>query len=514
MSVSSRLISGTVAAWVQIGINLVTQLALVPLYLTYWSVETYGLWLAILSFASILNSLDLGFQEYLGFEFLKIEKANLSKISKYLCSSVFVGIILGIIQVIIMIGVVYFGLLPHLLGETIIEEDNHHVLYEAGIVLLLQGLAWLICGSIGGLLTRALSAFGYYPRMAWWGVFASLLMNLTPAIAVMNGAGLLYTGIILAVVRVLSDVPVYVDMIRLLRKEGVQVVYPSIKLGWQIFIRSSVISVTNLLENFRQQGARLFLTPFVGATGLAAFATMRTGANVAMQGLHTITNPLMPDLMRFLHQRDQVRSNTAFSTVWIVAIALMAPALIFLQAVFEPLYSAWTRGKIPFNPGLFALLSLGVLVYAISQPAISVVRGNNLLKNQIIISSLTAAVVIVGILLLVPLLGIIGAGMAIILAEIIACIAYSIVAKHWLYNNELLWPRRSFNIALISVWIAAIAMGGMIWLPPYKWIITCISMLALFWNFMRYWHTLPELATQHAKRLAVSFPGVKFLFSK
>ena len=107
MSVSSRLISGTVAAWVQIGINLVTQLALVPLYLTYWSVETYGLWLAILSFASILNSLDLGFQEYLGFEFLKIEKANLSKISKYLCSSVFVGIILGIIQVIIMIGVVY-----------------------------------------------------------------------------------------------------------------------------------------------------------------------------------------------------------------------------------------------------------------------------------------------------------------------------------------------------------------------------------------------------------------------
>ncbi|WP_069660969.1 lipopolysaccharide biosynthesis protein [Arcticibacter eurypsychrophilus] len=513
MSVSSRLISGTVAAWVQIGINLLTQLALVPIYLTYWRVETYGLWLAILSFAAILNSLDLGFQEYLGYEFLKIGREDLSKISEYLCSSIFIGVVLGIIQIVIMIGAVFWGILPHLLGERLTRINNTNTIYDAGIVLLLQGAAWLICGSIGGLLNRVLSVFGYYPRMAWWGIFASVLMNLTPAIAVMNGAGLLYTGIILAIVRVLSDVPIYVDMIRLLRKEGVKIVFPSLMLGWQIFVRSSVISVTNLFENFRQQGARLFLTPFVGAIGLAAFATMRTGANVAMQGLHTITNPLMPDLMRFLHQRDQVRSNIAFSTVWVVAIALMAPALIVLQAVFEPLYRAWTRGQIPFNHWLFALLSLGVLVYAISQPAISVVRGNNLLKQQITISSLTAGVVILGIVILVPLFGIMGAGMAILLAEIIACVAYSMVAKQWLSQHELIWPQRSFNRALISVWIAAISMSGMIWLPQYKWIIICISMLALFWNFWRYWHTLPVLATQHAMRLVINLPGVKFLFS-
>jgi len=513
MSVSSRLISGTTASWVQIGITLVTQLTLVPLYLSYWDVTTYGLWLAVLSLSALLTSLDLGFQEYIGFEFLRFGKKNLPELSKYLCSGLIIGIGMGIIQLLLISACLFFGNIGSFLGE---ESTVKHaqLIHEAGLVLLMQSFAWLICGSIGGILTRALSTFGHYHRMAWWGVFSALLMNVAPAVAVIFGASLLETGLIVAGVRILADIPIYIDMIRLLRKEGIVNTSPSIKLGWNIFIKSILLSVTGLCENLRQQGARLLLTPFTGAAGLAAFSTMRTGTNVAMQGLHTITNPLMPELMLFLHNRDQERSDKAFGTVWIVSISLLTPALVCAQVIVEPLYEAWTRGRIPFNPWLFAALSVSVLVYAIAQPAIAIVRGNNLLNAQLLISGLTATIALTGIFLLVPWLGITGAGVALLLAEIAANIGFRMVARRWLRKNELIWPEQAFYMSATSVGIAAAAMVLIILLPTYKWALLTLSMLLLLWNCWRYWQVLPLLSTSRAKHIIGSLPVVRFLFPR
>lgn len=513
MSVSSRLISGTAASWVQIGVNMMTQLALVPLYLTYWNVETYGLWLAVIAFATLVNSLGFGHQEYLGFEFLKQGKANVASMSKYLCSGVCMGIVLSLVQIIFIAVLINCNVIPYLLADAVLNLDKQ-VLNDAGYVLMLQFIIWLVCGSAEGIMSRALCALGYFPRMAWWGVFAAIIMNITPVIAVVCGAGLLQAGITLTIVRIIAGVPIYFDMFRLLKKEHVRLVSPSVQLGWSHFAHSSVIFASTAFENLRQQGARLFLTPLAGSAQLAAFATMRTGANVAMQGLHTITNPLMPELMRFLHQRDEVRSKVAFSTVWIVSVALMAPALVTIQAFIEPLYLSWTRGRLPFNPLLFAVLSLNVLIYATVQPAISVMKGNNLLKPQILIAMLAAAVVAIGMFVFVPWLGVLGAGIALMLAEIASSILFRMVAKTWLHQHGLNWPEKSYGIALTSIWIAGIAMGSIAWFPEQKWFVLLISLFFLFWNFWRYWQALPLLATERAKGLVGHLPGFKLLFSK
>jgi O-antigen/teichoic acid export membrane protein len=189
---------------------------------------------------------------------------------------------------------------------------------------------------------------------------------------------------------------------------------------------------------------------------------MRTGANVALQGLNTIVNPMLPDLMRFLHGRDQPRSEAAFATVWIVVVALMAPGVVILQTFIEPFYVFWTQGKITFDPMLFAMLSLGVLVYAVVQPAMAVVIGNNLTKTQFSLAGL-AAVTLLGVLcLLVPIIGIIGAAIALLLAEIVAAIGYKIYAQRWLNENDLEWPRRPFYLAVTSVCIAAVSLTCML----------------------------------------------------
>ncbi|GAB3784574.1 hypothetical protein GCM10028818_44500 [Spirosoma horti] len=295
----------------------------------------------------------------------------------------------------------------------------------------------------------------------------------------------------------------------LARKEKIRFSKPSWKLGSYNFVRSLAIFGKVLLENVRQQGVRLFLAPLAGATGLVAFSTMRTGANVALQGLRTITNPLMPELVRFLHQRDQDRVDASFGIIWIMVVALIAPAIVVLQAVVEPLYTIWTRGQVPFDPLLFAILSLAILVYAVAQPAMAVVIGNNMLKPQVVLPALAAFIVVAGLFILVPDNGILGAGVALLLAEIAAAIGYKTVAERWLENNDLRWPTQPFRIAVTAIWIAALAMGAMTQFPQMKWMILVAAIVLFSWNFWRYWQILPSFATDRIRKLLMNLPGVR-----
>lgn len=510
MSTAARLISGSVASWARIGVTLMSQMALVPLYLTYWDVSTYGTWLAIQALASLLVNLDLGHQEFLGFEFMRIGKDNRLQMSHLLWSGVVVGIVVCLFQ-LFMIGVLLAtGILPYLIGKS--GALTPAIIRSAGIILLLQGIAWLIGTSITGLLFRVLAPFGYYPRMAWWNFFTSIIAAVAPVTAVMLGADLLITGIVTAGTTIALSIPLYFDLFRLLRKEKIPFMAPSWKVGFKNFILSLAVFGKVSLENIRQQGVRIVMAPLAGTSGLAAFSTMRTGANVALQGLNTISHPLIPDLMRFLQQRDQGRSESSFATIWLVVVVLMAPAVVVLQAIIEPFYLTWTRGQISFNPWLFAILSLSVLIYAVVQPATTVVVGNNLLKPQLAISALSAIVVISGIHALVPVIGILGAGIALFAGEIVTTIGYKIVAERWLEQNGLKWPNQSFLIALTSVGIAAVAMALMIWLPHVKWFILIISGLMFSLNIWRYWQVLPTIATQYTLRLVSNLPGIKKFF--
>lgn len=507
MSTAARLISGTTASWMRIGIIMVSQVALVPLYLNYWSVETYGVWLALQAMVAVMTIIDLGHQTYLGYEFLRLANTNKSELSKNLWSGVSAGGCIGALQVILVLIFIYTNTLPSFLGKAELQDPS--LVHQAGIVLLMQLVAWLIASSTGGLFVRALEPFGYYPRLAWWGVFMEVVKNVVPAGAVIFGGDLMVAGVALACATTLANIPIYIDMFRLMRKMEIKFAKPSLKLAYQNFIRSTAVAGKQLLEQARQQGSRLVLAPLSGAAALAAFSTMRTGSNVALQGLNTITNPLMPDLMRFLHARDQMRSEAAFGTVWVVVVALMSPAVVILQTFVAPLFTLWTQGQIPFDPTLFAILSLTVLVYAVAQPAMAVVMGNNLMKPQLLLSVVSAILVIGGIIVLVPVMGILGAGVALLIAEIISSIGYTLFARFWMKKTSLVWPTKSFLIAAMSVVIAAVSMGSMIAFPELKWLIFALTLVLFAWNFWRYWLVLPTVVTHRVLHFASRVPVLK-----
>lgn len=508
-SLFKRVLSGSIASWCSIILGFIAQIITVPVFLAKWNAHVYGQWLALLSFFTLIQLIDTAHQTYIGNEVLKIGANNIKQLKQTLFSAIAVSIPFGLLQVFVLFFLFYFtGFDSFLIHQFSFEPD---FINNMRILIIAHSVMWSVFGSAGGMLVRGLIPFGYYPKMAWWGVYIQSVTIFMPAITLLLGWNFLQVGLSLIIATALVNVHLSFEFYKLYSKIGLRFDSWSIKLGLYNFKKSQFIIYRNILEIFRNQGLRLLLAPLSGVSGLATFATIRTGANVALQGLSTITNPLMPELMRFLNQRDQARSETAFGTVWVVVVFILSPGVAILQAIVEPLFLIWTQGKILFDPLLFAILSLGVLVYGVAQPAMAVVTGNNLLKSQFLVSLIAAFLVIGGMFILVSKIGLVGVGLSLLAAEVVSAIGYIIIARHWLNQNGMLWPKRPASFVFLSVCIAACSMGLMILFPQFKLLVLGVSMVFFFWNGIRYWQLLPSIATQRAKVIVHNF-SANFFF--
>jgi O-antigen/teichoic acid export membrane protein len=507
MSAIKRVISGSIASWLSILIGIFTQIILVPIYLNFWSLHEYSLWLIIQSFSGFFSIIDKSHQNYLGFEFLKYGKFAKKEIGFTLTSGILFSAIIALFQIVIILLLYFSDSLTLIIGKNnTIGDDTSNVFIS---VILFQVFGWIISGSIGGLLLRSVYPFGYYSRMAWWGTIVALLNNIAPVIIIVLGGHIFFTGLIQAILMIVFSLPIYYEILNILHKENVGFKQFSLLTGFQNYKNSTFLALKDFLEYFRQQGVRLIITSITLSKEVIIFNTTRTGANTALQGLSTITNPLMPELMTFLHERKQDKIEASLGTIWIIVIALMCPGVLILQSFIEPFFIIWTQNKVVFNPGLFATLSLGVLIYGAAQPALAIVTGNNLIKPQILISAIAAIIVIAGMWFLIPKLGILGSGISLLTAEVTSLFLYRNYASKWLISYSLKWPLKQFNLVFLQIIIVTISMFLIIHYSIHKNIILLISISTQTYVFILFFKSLPIIV----KDKIYSFLSKKLLIS-
>ena len=369
-----------------------------------------------------------------------------------------------------------------------------------------MAVTWLFTGSLGGLIVRWLTPFGYWPQFAWWGVVNAMVMAVVPALAVFFGADLFQAMIALSLANLVYYTVFFIALARIVSDQGFTAVRPNIGQGLMQGFHSLWLMAKSLAEMARQQGSRIILAPLAGVADMAAFATMRTGANFALQGLNTITSPVMPELMRFLSARDQARTESTFAIVWLMLCAVLSPAILIVQWLAPTLFPLWTHGKIAFDPWLFGMLSMGVSVLALAQPAAAVLQGNNILRSQLAISMVAAAVAVGGMLLLVPLMGVRGAALALLAAEITSLAAYVWVAQQWLRQQGMQWPWKAFAAAAAALPVTALGMVALELLPAGLSIASLLVFLLLQGLVaIIYWRHLPAMARERATSLLARF---------
>jgi O-antigen/teichoic acid export membrane protein len=442
---------------------VLTQILLVPVFLAHWSVEEYGCWLIVQTIIGVSSMLSASHQNFIGFEFLKVGDKNPERMRLLFYSALPFAILIAILEFVAIAALIYFGVI-----RTTLDPEgnlNSALLEQAFWALILYSISWLVSSSIGGLAGRAVAPYGYFPRMTWWGTILAIVQALISGLAVALGANLLQTVICIVVAGFVVNIPIHLDMWGMFRRHHLYPVRPDWGLGQKNVVRSLAIALGAVLDISRQQGVRIFLGALIGVTPMTAFSTMRTMSNLSLQGIGTITNPVMPEIMRFLREKDVERTNATVGFVWFLAVIVLSPVLIAFQWLMPLIFHAWTRGKIEFNPVLFGLFSVTLLIFSIARPPMAVLQGNNLLRVQLYMSIGVSAVAVGGIFLFTGRFGVVGAAACLLVAELIGTIIAVWFAWKWLDKSGIGFPWRLFRVSVLSIAVAAATIAAMSWLP-------------------------------------------------
>lgn len=507
MSAIQRVVSGSLASWLRIAVTILSQVVAVPIYISYWSVNVYGMWILIQSIITFMTVFDVAHHQYLGNEFLRLGKQKRQEIQEIFCTGITVSLIVSVITFFVIGILVLSGTVGRWVG---IEKGDA---YAFEVSLMLMAGTWALTVTFTGVIGRALYPFGYFPLSAWSGVVFALVSTIASIAAVWFGADLIGATIVTCIVNFLCHGVLTLVLFRIARQENLLTKKINLRLGFSRFLAALVLGVQSGFEILRQQGARFILLPLSGMAPMIAFSTMRTGANLAQQGLGTITAPLMPELMAYLSSRDQVRMEISFSVIWLMLCVVLVPVVLVLQYLSPVLFSLWTQGKIAFDPVLFAILSFGVLVSALAQPAIAVVSGNNLLKEQFFVSFIAVLITVGSMYGMVPAMGIRGAAIALLLGELVTLVCYAYSARKWLTLAFMQWPTLAFLKASLSLVVAAAGMTSIIVFTHYDELCLMLALVAQAFVINRYWVQLPFVARQQAaiklaRFLPLSYRGI------
>ncbi len=460
MSTLSRITSGSLAMWARMLVTLFSQVFFVPVYLTYWDANLYGVWLAVQAAVTLLTLLDTSHQTFYENEFLQISLNDINKTSKYLCTAAVCGWSLSLIQILIIVIVYVSGGLSLVVG--LAKSVDTHLARDVFISLLFQCITWTITQSLSGLMGRAISSLGHFSRNAWWGLMYVIASAVAPVISVVLGGKILAAGLTQCAVILIYETCWILDAYQLLRKKGFTFVAPDFTLGRTNILKSSLVVVRQLLVLCRQNGFRLLMAPMVTMKALAEFSTQRTVANVALQGLNSIYGPVMPELMRYVSNKQQENMEGMFLILWGFLTLIVGPLFFALQIVMPFIYPIWTHHVFVYDGSLFFQLSAAVIFYMVGLPGMAICTGHNLLRKQLLISVVSTGLLIGSLIVFLKMFGLSGAATALSIAEISSAALYTYYAYGWLKAHGMAWPTKLFlsillltALLMVQMWVVA-----------------------------------------------------------
>lgn len=457
MSFSKRILSGSLAGWASILVVLGNQVALVPIYLNYWTVHEYGLFVAIQALLSLCTVFSFGYMSYVEIEFQKSEDGK-EELGDLVYSAAFVAGVISVVELLFVIILFGSGFFDLLIADQTLRDSS--LLDKAGLLLVVQMVGYCFFTIVPNVLQRGLVPFGYYSRNAWFFTLGILITTIVAAVSVLCGADFLQTGVFQVLGYGIFSLFHICDIKKNLRKMGI--LYRGINpcIGLCNVVPSFVLVVKTFLSMLNQHGIRILLASQMSMREVATFSAMRTIGNVALQGIGTITNPLSPEIIRASRLKDLEKMNFISELIWFFAVYLLGFFLVLLQILAPKLFNMWTLGKMVFDPVVFWGISTSLLIYALFQPMFLIVRGENKLFEQLMAAGLGAFSIFLGIFLLNDFFGLRSVVVGLILSEIISLVVYSYSAKNILKNKLMNWPTFLIRITFCYCVVVVVGMAG------------------------------------------------------
>jgi O-antigen/teichoic acid export membrane protein len=411
--VRRRLIKGLGANTFSQVVNVIIQLASVPIFLHFWGAELYGKWLIISSIPGYLSMSDIGFGSVAGNEMTMLTARQDYKEA----SSVFQSAWVFVTSVCSVIGILVVAL-AYLLPFN--SWFNLQPLPRTQVSLAISLLALqVLVAQQGGLLDAAFRSDGRYAQGTALASFIRLMEWTLALISVSLGGQLIATALIFLVGRVVGYCWMWLMFKRANQwlsigcdKARLETIRRLIKpaISFMAFPMSNALIF---------QGMTLTVGALLNPVAVVIFTTSRTVTRIISQFINLINFAVWPEfssafgsgnlpLARKLHQK------ASFFSFWLSIVASIL--LIFIGPW---LLRIWTGNQIVINLSLFYLMLLLVVSSSFWQSSSVVLMATNRHSSFAKISFISSFGGIAIAYVLLKLIGLDAAPISLLLTDII-----------------------------------------------------------------------------------------------
>jgi O-antigen/teichoic acid export membrane protein len=445
-----RLLAGWSANLFQMILGVTQQVALVPIFLHYWTSDVLAAWLAIYAAGNLILIADAGLQlrsinRFLGF------KAGVDCDGRTACFyaamlRIYFGVA-GVLAALLLVGTQLVS--PSaVLGFQAIPD------FDAAFVLMTAGMSLTLPSNLVSGLYRARGLYGRAVRLQNWGMLFAQLAQLVAIVA---------TGSLLAVAMTYMAAQVLI-VVYFLTIDAPRV-FPflhrmRVRHSWRWIIgqfrKAAPFAVAGATELALVNLPVLLVSAFVSdRVAVAQWGLTRIAAGLLRTLCVQTTLPLAAELGHdyAVGLKDQLRSLYARGSVF---VTLLASVVVSGLLPFWPdFFALWTRGAVPYDSLLTITLLIGTSAVAPSILALGYANYSNRGDLLVRTKGFQLAVFLILSVILIPAMGPLGAAVAVVASDLL--IQFGLLGLI-IIGQTLQRPLR--HIVFLAMLMAFVTSGG------------------------------------------------------
>lgn len=409
-----RLFAGWSANLVQMVLGITQQVALVPVFLHFWTSDMLAAWLAIFAAGNLVLVADAGLHPRAINRFLafKLSVDNDGRTAHFYAAML--RIYFGLAGSLVVSALIIAQLLRPSLWLGFQATSN----FDVAFVFMIVGMLLTLPANLAAGLYRAR---GLYGRAVWLQCAAMLVAQLGQLVAIVATGSLLAVTIayvvpqmFISVYFLAIDAPRLFPFLRPMRAK-----HPS---RWVIgqFRHAAPFAVAGTTELALVNLPVLLVSAFVSdRLAVAQWGLTRVVAGLlralCVQTAHPLAAELGHDYAVGL--KDRLRSLYARGSVFVTLLASFVVS--GLLPFWSDFFALWTHGAIPYDPLLTVTLLVGTSAVAPSILALSFANYSNRGDLLVRTKGLQLAVFLMLSVLLIRIMGPLGAAIAVVASDLL-----------------------------------------------------------------------------------------------
>lgn len=445
-----RLFAGWSANLVQMLLGVSQQVALVPVFLHFWSGEALAGWLVIYAVGNLVAIADCGllFRAINRFLAFKSSVDCDRRTGRFYAAMlrIYLGLA-GLLVILVLVGAQLISPSAVLGFKAIPDFDAAFIVMTAGMLLTLPG------GLVSGLY-RTRGLYGRAVRLANWSTLAAQLGQLI-AISV-TGSLLAVTVAYVAMLIFMTVFMLAIDAPRLFPfLRGVSAKHSWSWIAGQ-FRKAAPFAVSGATELALTYLPTLLVSVFVSdRVAVAQWGLTRIAAGLLRGLCVQATLPLASELGHdyAVGLNEQLRNLYARGSVF---LALLASVVVSgLLPFWQDFFALWTHGAVPYDAVLTITLLIGTGAVAPSILALGYANYSNRGALLVRTKGLQLAAFLTLSVLLIPAIGLMGAAIAVIASDLL--VQFGLLGL--IIIRQTL--RRPFqHLAFLAAMMIVVTLGG------------------------------------------------------